>query len=182
MSNVDVLESFQWKSSNPSATNESLLSVWTVVAPALIPFANFETVFWYSDFMTANSQSQAFPDQRGCFCLYLTSWSSCCYNCLKGSGPSIRTVPVPFVKIKMVGIHSADYLYMFYHGDLKNFKSVLIWVVYLVSHGRNASEMIYLPGCVWLCLSACVAPTACNLLQLCLECQLRMQHGGHIRF
>lgn len=36
-------------------------------------------------------------------------------------------------------MHSADYFYMLYHGDLENFKSALIWVVYLVLDGRNAS-------------------------------------------
>lgn len=36
-------------------------------------------------------------------------------------------------------MHSADYFYMFYRGDLENFKFVLIWVVYLVLDGWNAS-------------------------------------------
>lgn len=103
-----------------------MLTCWNHSSEKLQPFSskwittfclnslctNFGAVSWNSDFITVNSQSQAFPDQWRCFCLCLTSWSSCFYNCLKGSGPSIRKVPVPFVKIKMVGMHSADYLYV----------------------------------------------------------------------
>lgn len=37
-------------------------------------------------------------------------------------------------------MHSADYFPVFYHGDLKHVKSALIWAVYLVLDGRNASR------------------------------------------
>lgn len=36
-------------------------------------------------------------------------------------------------------MHSADYFPVFYHGDLKNVKSALIWSVCLVLDGGNAS-------------------------------------------
>lgn len=52
-------------------------------------------------------------------------------------------------------MHSADYFPVFYRGDLKNVKSALIWAVYLVLDGRNASRNDTLTG-LRLIVSVCL--------------------------